>query len=74
MDSPDYDGGDWLVSVRAIVGEDHFLSYRMPELICPFPRQASVETTAVGTDQAIAFIRIAMTASAGWTDSSELHP
>jgi len=65
MDSPDYDGEDWLVSVRAIVGEEPFLSYRMPEPNCPFPRQASVETTAVGIDQAIAFIRIAMTASGG---------
>jgi hypothetical protein len=72
MDSPTYDGGDWLVSIRSIVGDEHFLSYRMPEHLCPFSRPASVETTAVGLDQAIAFIRIAMKASGGWTDSPEL--
>ncbi len=72
MDSPTYDGGDCLVSIRSIVGDEHFLSYRMPEHLCPFSRPASVETTAVGLDQAIAFIRIAMKASGGWTDSPEL--
>jgi hypothetical protein len=74
MDSPTYDGGEWLVSVRSIVGQEYFLSYRMPDQICPFPRNTSVETTAVGLDQAIAFIKIAMRASGGWPDSTEIHP
>jgi hypothetical protein len=73
MDSPDYDGGDWLVSVRSIVGQEYFLTYRMPDHICPFSRSTSVETSALGLEQAIQYIRIAMKASGGWTDSPELY-
>jgi hypothetical protein len=72
MDAPAYDDGEWLVSIRSIVGQEHFLSYRMPAEICPFPRPASVEVTALGLDQAIAFLRIAMKESGGWAGSTEL--
>lgn len=74
MDSPTYDGGDWLVFIRGIIGAEYRVSYRMPSDISPFPRATEVHTTAIGLDQAIAFIKIAMRKAGGWPDSTELSP
>jgi hypothetical protein len=73
MDVPTYDEGEWLVSIQTILGDEHYLSYRMPQGVSPFPRATEVHTTAIGLDQAIAFIRIAMIASGGWGSSTELR-
>jgi hypothetical protein len=73
MDSPTYDGGDWLVIVHSILGEEHNISYRMPHSVSPFPRGAEVHATARGLVEAVAFVRIAMRESGGWPTSTELN-
>jgi len=73
MDVSTYDAGDWLVTVQGVLGDEHFLSYRMPDAVSPFPRGTEVHTTAIGIDQAITFIRIAMRGSGGWINSTELN-
>jgi hypothetical protein len=72
MDASAYDAGDSLVTVQGVLGDEHYLSYRMPDEASPFPRMAEVHTSAIGIDQAIAFIRIAMRESGGWINSTEL--
>ncbi len=72
MDSPTYDGGDWLVIVHSILGEEHHISYRMPHSVSRFPRGAEVHATARGLEEAVAFVRIAMRESGNWSTSTEL--
>jgi hypothetical protein len=72
MDASTWDAGDWLVTVQGVLGDEHYLSYRMPAAVSPCPRGTEVHTTAIGIDQAVAFIKMAMRESGGWINSSEL--
>jgi hypothetical protein len=73
MDVPTFDAGDWLVTVQGVFGDEHLLSYKMPDAVSPFPRGTEVHTTAIGIEQTIAFIRTAMRESGGWINSTELN-
>ena len=71
MDSPEYDAGDWLVSIEKVnITEFHF-RYKMPNP--PIPH-AGVQFIARGVDEAIARVKIAIRESEGWTDSQDLDP
>ena len=72
MDAPTYDGGEWLVTIQGTMGEEHLLSYLLPARDSPFSRPSQVHTTAMGLDQAVEFIKIAMRSSGGWPGSPEL--
>ena len=72
MDAPTYDGGAWLVTIRHISGEEHSLSYAMPARESPFPRPAEAHVSAIGIEQAVEFIKVAMRASGDWPGSPEL--
>jgi len=71
MDVPEYDQGDWHVTISAL-GEEFSISYLLPEIDSPLP-YSEVQATAHGLDAAFRYAVVAMANTGGWNQSQELR-
>jgi hypothetical protein len=69
MDAPEYDAGDWLVTVEKVLITEFHFRYKMPKP--PIPN-AGVQFIARGVDEAVTRLKIAMKESGGWSHSPDL--
>ena len=71
MDVPEYDAGDWLVTLEKVLITEFHFRYKIP---CPPIPSAGVQFIARGVDEAVARLKIAMKESGGWSGSPDLNP
>ena len=71
MDVPEYDQGNWHVTISAL-GEEFFISYQLPEMDSPLP-YSEVHAAALGLDAAFRYVVVAMANTGGWNQCQEIQ-